>query len=261
MPIDAAHAEDVRAAQSRVQLLGVELDNLDFASTLARAEAAIAAQSGAQHLTVDMTRAVRACREPAFRRLLNEADLVSADGISIVWASRLIGSGPIVERVTGVDLFESLLGRAAERNWSVYFLGADETASCSLVTKATQRWPSLRIAGRRNGYWTPEAEPQLVADIRATSPDILFIGISSPTAEEFMSRWKRQLSAGYALSVGGSFDVLAGKVSRAPLWMQTTGFEWLWRIIKEPGRLWKRYLTAALQFTVIVAREFVSRRS
>ena len=155
-----------------------------------------------------------------------------ADGMAVVWASRMLGE-TLPERVTGIDLFEQLLEVAARRGLSVYFLGATDAVLDDLMAEVGRRHPGLRVAGRRNGYFD-EAEAAAVARaIDAARPDFLFVGISTPKKERFLAEWAPRMDVGVCHGVGGAFDVLAGKVSRAPDWMQRLGLEWLYRVIQE----------------------------
>jgi N-acetylglucosaminyldiphosphoundecaprenol N-acetyl-beta-D-mannosaminyltransferase len=243
---------------SKVAIFGLALNKLTMAQTLGMVENYISSGEAVCHLTADLTKAVRAARDRAFADLINRATLVSTDGMSIVWAFWLL-QREAVERVTGVDLCERLLSMASDRGWSVYFLGAKEPVVRTLVAVVQKRFPTLKIVGACNGYWRPEEDEFVINTVIAAAPHILFVGVSSPKAERFLAKWQCAPGARYSISVGGSFDVIAGIVSRAPRWMQRTGLEWFWRLLQEPKRLTKRYFFSAIYLPRLFLQELTHR--
>jgi N-acetylglucosaminyldiphosphoundecaprenol N-acetyl-beta-D-mannosaminyltransferase len=203
---------------------------------------------------VNAAKLVAMKREPELREAVLSSDLVVADGMSVVWASRLLGNA-LPERVAGIDLFGRLLELAQEHRLSVYFLGAEPAILEDLLEVVRSRFPQARIAGAHHGYFSDEEEPALAARIADARPDLLFIGITSPKKEIFLSRWGAQIAAPVCHGVGGSFDVLAGKVRRAPTLWQRTGLEWLYRLLQEPRRLWRRYLVTNSLFLWMVVQD------
>jgi len=181
-------------------------------------------------------------------------DLLLADGMSIVWASRLLGR-PLPERVAGIDLFVELLRQAESLGRSVYFLGAEEGVLRAMLARLSREYPTLHVAGARHGYFGDAEEPAIADAIRDSGADYLFLGMSSPKKEIFLARWARPIGVRICHGVGGSFDVLAGKTRRAPRWMRRAGLEWSYRLIQEPRRLWKRYLFTNLAFLGLVLKE------
>lgn len=183
------------------------------------------------------------------------ADIVLADGQSVVWASRLLGR-PLPERVAGIDLFTDLLAAAERRGDSVYFLGATDEVLQLMVGRLRVDYPKLRIAGSRNGYFDLDSDGASVAQaIRASGARLLFVGMSSPRKEIFLSRHGVETGTIVRHGVGGSFDVLAGITRRAPLLMQRLGLEWLFRLLQEPRRLVRRYAVTNTAFIIMIARE------
>jgi N-acetylglucosaminyldiphosphoundecaprenol N-acetyl-beta-D-mannosaminyltransferase len=185
-------------------------------------------------------------------------DLVLADGQAIVWASGLLG-WPLPERVAGSDLFAMLLGEASRRGYRVYFLGARERVLDAMLDQIARKYTGLVIAGAREGYFRADQAADVADAIRATRPDLLFIGMSSPRKELFTAQWGQATGAKVVHGVGGSFDIMAGVTKRAPLWWQRHGFEWLYRALQEPARLGRRYLTTNVAFIALVARTAVGR--
>ena len=153
----------------RIQMMGCAVDNLDMEESLAVVEGFIRSGRPHQHVVVNVDKIVKASRDPGLRRIINDCDLINADGMPVVWASRLLGK-PLKERVTGVDLFEALMARAAQKGWRVFLLGAREEVVSGVARLYPARYPGLTIAGYRNGYWKPEEEGaivQQIADARA----------------------------------------------------------------------------------------------
>ena len=183
---------------------------------------------------------------------------MNADEQSVVWAGRLLGVR-FPERVTGIDLMERLLAEAQTRGLGVYFLGAKPDIVQRFVEVCRERYPRLEVAGWRDGYFD---DPTAVADqVRVSGARLLFVGISSPGKERFVDAMRDRLGPLLTVGVGGSFDVWAGVTSRAPQWMQRSGLEWLYRLVQEPRRMWRRYLVGNVRFLGIVASEWRARRT
>ena len=212
-----------------------------------------------QHVVINADKVVKAHRDPELRRIINECALINADGMPVVWASRLLGK-PLKERVAGVDLFDALMRRAAEKGWRVYLLGAREEVVSGVKHLYEKRYPSLVFAGYRNGYWKPEEEASVAAAIGEARPDLLFVAISSPKKEQFLGRYQAEMKVPFAMGVGGTFDVAVGKVKRAPVWMQKSGFEWFYRFLQEPRRMFHRYFIDDMAFFWMLAKEMAAKR-
>jgi N-acetylglucosaminyldiphosphoundecaprenol N-acetyl-beta-D-mannosaminyltransferase len=243
----------------RQEILGCAIDNLSMLQTLDRVGTMIASGQPHQHVVLNADKVVKAARDPELARIIAHCDLVNADGMPVVWASRLLGQ-PLPERVTGIDLFFKLLQRAEQEGWRVYFLGAKEAVVHEVVTRALAQHPELQIAGQRNGYWTPAEEQDVVDGVAATRPDILFVAINSPRKEEFLAKYQREMRVPFAMGVGGTFDVMAGLTKRAPVWMQRNGLEWFYRFLQEPRRMFRRYFIDDIGFFWLLARAMVQRQ-
>lgn len=206
---------------------------------------------------VNAAKIVGANRDEHLKRVLLEADLVTADGMSVVWASRLFGRA-LKERVTGIDLFERLVEHAAHRGLSLYLLGARDESVRQTVELFAIRHPKLRVAGYRNGYFATSDSGAVADAIQQSNADLLFVAMGSPAQEYWIASNLVRTGVRFALGVGGSFDHVSGRVARAPRWMQRFGLEWFHRLIHEPRRLWKRYLLGNLRFMWLIAKQFVS---
>jgi N-acetylglucosaminyldiphosphoundecaprenol N-acetyl-beta-D-mannosaminyltransferase len=197
--------------------------------------------------------------DPELRRACLAGDLIVADGMSVVWTSRLMDT-PFPERVTGVDLMTRLLAEGSARGLSAYFLGAKPEVVKRLVAVCGERYPGLVVAGYRDGYFAADEHERIVEEIRAAKPHLLFVGMPSPFKETWCERHRVRLDVPVIMGVGGSFDVIAGYTRRAPPWVQGIGMEWSWRLLMEPRKMWKRYLVTNTQFVVRAGREIVRRR-
>ncbi|TVY11786.1 WecB/TagA/CpsF family glycosyltransferase [Paenibacillus cremeus] len=182
-----------------------------------------------------------ACQQDQqLRSILDGAGLLTADGIGIVMVSRLKGN-PLPERVTGCDLLLHLLEAGNQKKWSFYFLGADEATSEKASKVIRRTYPNVSVLGRHHGYFYPMEEAQIVEEIGSLQPDVLVVALGAPFAERWIYKHKDQLHARIAIGVGGSLDVIAGKVKRAPELWRKLGVEWLYRLLHQPSR-WRRQL-------------------
>lgn len=242
----------------RALLLGTAIDRVGMRGALERVDAAVRQRRRLLISVVNAAKLVHMRHDRRLRDAVASADLTLADGMSVVWASRLLGE-PLPERVAGVDLMMQMLRQADERGYRVYLLGATSEVVDQVVQRVRRDYPRVRIVGWRDGYFTPEQEPQVAAQIAASAADVLFVAISSPKKENFLARWAPRLNVAVCHGVGGSFDVLAGRVRRAPALWQRCGCEWLYRLIQEPGRMWRRYLYTNTMFVLLLAAALAER--
>jgi N-acetylglucosaminyldiphosphoundecaprenol N-acetyl-beta-D-mannosaminyltransferase len=198
-------------------------------------------------------------RDPELAQACRAGQLIVADGMSVVWALWASGQ-PVPERVAGVDLMAHLLAAAGRHRLRVFFLGARREVVSKLAERSRAKYPGLEIAGFRDGYFGPDDHSRIVEEIRASGADILFVGMPSPFKETWCERHRERLQVPVIVGVGGSFDVLAGFIKRAPRWVQSAGLEWVWRLSMEPRKLWKRYLTTNSQFIWFAGLEVFARR-
>ena len=242
----------------RISMMGCLIDNLTMEETLQRVAAFIRAGTPHQHVVVNVDKLVKASRAPELRRIINACDLVNADGMPVVWAARLLGM-PLKERVAGIDLFEALMQRAAARGWRVFLLGAREDVVARVRATYEQKYRGLVIAGHRHGYWSAAEEAGVAAQVAASGADLLFVAIPSPKKEQFLARYQASMQVPFAMGVGGSFDVAAGLVRRAPRWMQRAGLEWFYRFLQEPRRMFRRYFIDDPAFLWLFLKEAAGR--
>ena len=241
------------SAGNRYPILNTYVNAISLDETVDEIEKIIAKGLPTQHVVINASKVnlMEADRELAF--IVNECPLINADGASIVWAAKKLGV-PLRERVTGIDLFQRLVGLAAEKGYSIYLFGAKEEVVTKVKAIFEDRYPGIQIAGYRNGYFTEADEPQIVSDMAASGADMMFVAFSSPKKEYWVHKYIDQIGIPFVMGVGGSFDVVAGVTDRAPTWMQEHGLEWFYRFIQEPGRLWKRYIIGNLKFVALTYR-------
>lgn len=182
-----------------------------------------------------------AATDAKFRSILDEADMIHADGQPVVLASRWLTHTPVPERTATTDFFHDGAIAASAHDLSFYLLGATEDVNAACAEIMQQRHPRLRIAGRRNGYFSKSEEAAICEDINASGADIVWVGLGVPFEQEFCVRNKHRLRAGWLVTAGGCFNFVTGHYARAPEWMQRAGLEWLYRLWREPKRLWLRY--------------------
>jgi N-acetylglucosaminyldiphosphoundecaprenol N-acetyl-beta-D-mannosaminyltransferase len=248
-----------QAVADRACILGCEIDCLDMPHTVARIAALIDERRYTQHVAINAAKVVAMHDDPHLRPIIDGCGLVSADGQSIVWASRLLRD-PVPERVAGIDLMQALLELAERRGYRVYFLGATAATLDRALARIRDRHPALIIAGARDGYFGEEQSAEVAAEAAATRPDIVFVAMPSPRKEYWLGRHGPDVGASFVMGVGGSIDVLAGMVRRAPVILQRAGLEWCWRLAQEPRRLLRRYIVTNLRFLRLLALELCAQR-
>ena len=237
-------------------ILGVPVDPLTLDQVLDRVSDTIAQRQRLQIGVVNAAKVVNMRRDPALREDVLSSGLILADGIAVVWAARLLGRR-LPERVAGIDLMHGMLRRGSTAGWRFYCLGATREVLEKVVERIGSDYPGAVVAGYRDGYFKDAEEEQVAAEIAAARADILLVAMTSPKKEKFLARWSETLGIPVCHGVGGSFDVMAGKVDRAPEAWQRLGLEWLYRVKQEPGRLWRRYLVTNTLFCGMLAREWV----
>lgn len=243
---------DLTNVDHRVEFMGVPLDALTMDETVDRCRELAHGSKPVQHVVLNAAKMVTLQSDERLQTIIRSCGLVNADGMAVVWAARLLGK-KVPERVAGIDLFVKLVEAAAGDGDSVFFLGAEEDVVRKVEAVMSQKHPSLKVAGVHNGFWTDDSA--LITAIRDANPTYLFLAIPSPRKEYWLNQHLETLGVPFVMGVGGSFDVVAGKTSRAPLVLQKTGLEWTWRLIQEPRRMFKRYLKGNTAFIKLVIQE------
>ena len=244
---------------NKINILNTSIHNLTMQETLQIVGHTISKEEQIHHVVVNAGKIVAMQSDLQLRQSVNESDLINADGQAVVWASRFLGK-PLKERVAGIDLMVNLVEIAHQNRYKIFFFGAKAEIVKTVVEKYSNKYSSDIIAGYRNGYFKKEEEGDIAKEIAESGANILFVAISSPTKENFLYENKHLLkNVNFIMGVGGSFDVVSGKVKRAPLWMQNSGLEWFYRFAQEPKRMWKRYLVGNTKFIFLVLKEKFSK--
>jgi N-acetylglucosaminyldiphosphoundecaprenol N-acetyl-beta-D-mannosaminyltransferase len=211
-----------------------------------------------QHVVVNVAKLVHMQSDAELRRSVEGCDVINIDGMGIIFGGRLLGI-ELGERVAGIDLFARLVERSAVRGYPIFLLGAKAPIVAEVARRLQAAHPTLRIAGFHDGYFW-DNEEAIVDTIRGSGARLLFVAITSPRKEKFIARWRAALGVDFVMGVGGTFDVVAGAVSRAPPWMQQSGLEWLYRVIQEPRRMWRRYLSTNISFAGMIVMLLIKQR-
>ncbi len=230
----------------RIEFLKAPMDIATMEETVSFIESRIETGDFLQHVVVNVAKIVNMQKDSVLADSVKACDLINIDGMGVVFGARFLGHD-IPERVAGVDLFHELLAMSSKRDFPVFLLGATPEVVCKTVDKVKLQNPSLTIAGYNDGYFWDDEEA-VVDKIRKSGAKLLFVAITSPKKENFINKWQDKLGVDFVMGVGGTFDVVAGKVKRAPVWMQNAGLEWFYRVMQEPSRMWKRYFVTNSKF-------------
>lgn len=238
----------------RVKFLDSYVDALTMAETIVAAEKIIERGVPTQHVVINASKMYLMNKDEKIKDIINSCELINADGMSIVWGANFLGK-KLPERVAGFDLFIELVKVSAEKGHKPYFFGATQDVVEKVVSNVLVQYPTLNIAGYRNGYFSEDESPEIAREISESGADILFVAFSSPMKELWIEQYLDQTNVPFAMGVGGSFDVIAGKTQRAPLWMQKAGLEWFYRFIQEPRRMFKRNIVSNSSLIYRVLKE------
>jgi len=237
----------------RADLLGCSVDILTMAETVELARTSMRDRRRLQHVALNVAKFVNMRTDRVLQSDVMASDVIGIDGMGIVLALRLLGV-PVKERVAGIDLFWEVLKVCARDGFRPFLLGATPEVLHGAAEVISAHHPSIRIAGLRDGYFRPEQEAEVVEQIINSKADCLFIAMPTPRKERFLAAYRDRLGVPFIMGVGGSLDVVAGYVRRAPPIVQSMGFEWLYRVYQEPRRMWWRYVNTNTLFAGILIR-------
>jgi N-acetylglucosaminyldiphosphoundecaprenol N-acetyl-beta-D-mannosaminyltransferase len=233
--------------KKRISILNVPINDVSLAETVAAAQAAARNGKRLRVVTANPEIICRAASEDGLRAAVTEADLVTADGVGVLWAARRLGQ-PLRERVTGIDLAQALFQAGESLGWRVFLLGGQPGVAAEAAARQAELYPGLVFA-HAHGYFRPAEEAALTEQIRAFRPHILLAGLGAPRQEIWLNAHMDLASV--TVGVGGALDVLAGRKKRAPLWMRRSGCEWLYRLAREPGRIRRQWILPLFVWRVI----------
>lgn len=242
------------------RLLGVRVDAIQIPQVIERMESWIHDPSRSRFIAVTgMHGVTEAQHDPAFKHVLNEADLVVPDGMPLVWVSRWRGQ-PLRRRVYGPELMLTFCEQTASKGYRHFFYGGAPGVPEKLAETLTSRFPGFRVVGTYSPPFRPLTEKEdkeIVAMIQSASPDILWVGMSTPKQERWMFAHRDKLKVPVMVGSGAAFDLNIGRIPQAPSWMREHGLEWLFRLLAEPRRLWKRYIVYGSEFVWNVSLEML----
>jgi len=256
----ASAAVENRSETGSFSVLNVRVDAVQIPGAIERIESWIASRSRCRYVAVTgMHGVTEAQHDPNLRRVLNDADLVVPDGMPLVWLGRLRGFG-LKRRVYGPELMLSFCEATAGKGYR-HFLYGGAPEVCDLLDETLrQRYPSIRLVGTYSPPYRPltaEESADIVEMLNRTAPDIIWVGMSTPKQERWMHEHRQHLNVPVLIGVGAAFDINSGAKKQAPEWMREHGFEWLFRLLQEPRRLWRRYLVCGSQFVFLVLMEML----
>ncbi|MBQ8317538.1 MAG: WecB/TagA/CpsF family glycosyltransferase [Lachnospiraceae bacterium] len=235
---------------NRYRVLNSYVNAISMEETIKEVEKIIQKRIPTQHVVINASKINLMEKDKTLRKIVNDCPLINADGASIVWAAKRLGV-PLKERVTGCDLFQNLVGVAAEKGYKIYLFGAKEEVVTKVKDIYEKQYPGIQIVGYRNGYFTEADELEIVQGMRESGADMMFVAFSSPKKEYWVNKYLKELNIPFVMGVGGSFDIVAGVTERAPIWFQNHGLEWFYRFIQEPRRMWKRYIVGNVKFVIL----------
>ena len=239
----------------KINIFNIPVDCLTMEETINVIDSAIKEKRHINHTVVNAGKIVLMQKDKNLYNSVTTCDMINADGQSVVWASKILNQ-PLPERVNGTNLMENLVYLAYKKNYKIFFFGAKEEIVTKVVDKYSKKYSSKIIAGYKNGYFHSDEEAEIAQLIADSKTNILFVAITSPIKENFLYKYREILkSVNFTMGVGGSFDVISGKIKRAPVWAQNSGLEWIYRLIQEPKRMWKRYLIGNLIFIYLIFKE------
>jgi len=220
----------------KVHIFGIPFSKMDMKATVQYLTDRINAREQTHVITANPIMVMSALEQPSYKEMMLKSDLIVPDGAGIVWAAQK-GGDPVAERVTGIELLHELLKVGEEHHWKVYLLGTTQEIIEAAAQSLQMQYPQVRIVGCRNGYFKAADDDEVIHTIAELQPDLLFVARGAETQEPWIVKHRAALGVPLIMGVGGSFDVISGKLKRAPEWIQRLRVEWLFRLLQEPKRL------------------------
>lgn len=241
----------------RVIFLGVPMHCINMNDTVEWIDRRIHAHQFTQHVVINVAKLISMRKNKKLYQAVEACDIINIDGMGVVFGARMLGID-VPEKVSGIDLFHELLLLASRKGYPIFLLGGKQVIIEKTVSTLKKQYHDLKISGYHNGYfWNNEED--VVEIIRKANAKLLFVAISSPKKEIFINRWGKTLGVDFVMGVGGTFDIIANKYKRAPKYLQLAGLEWLFRLMQDPKRLWKRYLLTNSIFLILLIIEVAKK--
>jgi len=240
----------------RIKILGINIDVLKNKETVELVEKYVKTKTPLHLMGVNADKINETCENEKLKEIVNSCGIINADGASVVMASKYLKK-PLPERVAGIDLMQDLVDLSERKGYSIYLLGAKKEVVEKTKNVLLKKYKKLKIVGIRDGYFEDSEWINIAEELEQNSPDFVFVGITSPKKEYLIEYLQNKGIKSVFMGVGGSFDVISGTISRAPLWMQRMNLEWLYRVMKEPKRLFKRYFFGNFKFIKKIIKEKV----
>lgn len=250
---DRTGAKGSGMKKKRISMLDTNIDVLTMQQTIELTEEYITKKKPLHLMGVNADKINALRKNERLKQIVNNCGIINADGASVVLASRFLKK-PLPERVAGIDLMQELAALSAKKGYKIYLLGAKQEVVEKTADVLHDRFSNIKISGIHNGYFKREEWSRIKEEIKVADTQIVFVGITSPLKEYLIEYLKKDINCVF-MGVGGSFDVISGLVPRAPLWMRKMNLEWLFRVIQEPGRLFKRYFVGNWEFIFTVLKE------
>lgn len=248
---------------TKVQMFDLPFDNFDYDDLIQYIDSSIQSGESAYIVTCNVDHLIKLKKDEHFRKVYSEAGSIVADGMPLVWASKILRK-PLKQRVSGADMIPKLGRSLEERGYKMYFLGAAEGVAEKAKQQLLAAYPKLQIVGTHSPSYgfegNEEENKRIIEMIREAKPDIVWVGVGAPKQEKWIHNYHQRYGPSLSIGVGATFDFISGNVKRAPLRIQKLGLEWLWRLFQEPKRLWKRYLVDDMQFLALLIKEMKKER-
>ena len=254
-----ARQEKILGNNKRIKILNTTIDVINFEDTIRLVEKYVMQKEPLHLMGVNADKINELNGNDRLKQIVNSCGIINADGASVIKASKYLGM-PLPERVAGIDLMQSLVSLSEKRGYSVYLLGAKQEVVEKTAEVLKKKHPNLILVGIHNGYFRESEWPEISEELKSVNPDFVFVGITSPVKEYLIEYLQDDGNDSVFMGVGGSFDVISGVIPRAPRWMQRMGFEWLFRVIHEPKRLFKRYFVGNSKFIRAIWKEKRNRK-
>ncbi|MEI7905049.1 MAG: WecB/TagA/CpsF family glycosyltransferase [Candidatus Firestonebacteria bacterium] len=243
----------------RFKVLGVRVDDISFYETLLKTEEAVKTRKHAHFISLSALTVLTARKDTEFLHIINKASVVNCDGAGVKLAVRLL-YGEKIEKVSGIDLLPFICRLCADKGYSVFFFGSTKEAVSGTAGKMKKRFPKLKVAGFLDGFSFSNSV-KLVEDLRKAKPDVLFVGLGQPAQEKWIEKYQAAIGIPVSIGVGGSFDVISGKIKRSPRIFQKSGFEWAYRLYLQPWRINRILRLFVFMYLVIIQKISLRRRS